>query len=226
MKRAFDILFSAALLLLLAPVLLICAIGVRLSSPGPVLYAAQRVGQGGVPFAMYKFRTMGVNTGGSVITGARDVRIFPFGGLLRKFKLDELPQFFNVIRGDMAIVGPRPEDPKIVRDHYADWMKETLDVRPGITSPGAVFYYACGEKLVDDADPEQSYVDRLLPTKLAVERGYLERATFLSDLRVIWRTAWAVLGEMRGKPVQPDAADIQAATTWVPATAFDGVQGA
>lgn len=225
MKRLFDIVFSASLLLAVSPLLLICAIGVRLSSPGPVLYAAQRVGKGGVPFAMFKFRTMGVNSGGSVITGAQDARIFPFGAFLRKFKLDELPQFFNVIRGDMAIVGPRPEDPKIVRDHYADWMNETLAVRPGITSPGAVFYYACGEKLVDDTDPEQSYVDRLLPTKLAVERGYLERATFASDLWVIWRTGLAVLGEMRGKPVRPDAADIQAATPWVPAAAFDGLQG-
>lgn len=223
MKRAFDIVFSGAVLVLTSPILAICALGVALSSRGPILYAAQRVGQNGHIFAMYKFRTMRLHAGGAVITGARDPRIFRFGGLLRKLKLDELPQFFNVIRGDMAIVGPRPEDPKIVDEHYTDWMRETLAVRPGITSPGAVFYYACGEQLVDDDAPETSYVARLLPAKLAVERGYLERATFLSDLAVIIRTVFAVLGEMSGRPMRPDPSDIDAATRWVPRQAFEGL---
>lgn len=218
MKRVADIVLSLILLISLSPVLALAAIGVRLSSNGPIFFRAQRVGRGGIPFKMLKFRTMHVHSGGPVITSHGDSRIFPFGSFLRKSKIDELPQFYNVLKGDLSVVGPRPEDPKIVRKHYTDWMMETLDVRPGITSPGAVYYYLLGEDLVDPIHPERSYVERLLPAKLAVERAYLERANFFSDLKVVGLTALAVLGPPFGLRVKPDARDLAAAEHWAPAS--------
>ena len=223
MKRTADILFSAIVLVLLSPVLTAAAIGVRLSSNGPVLFRAQRIGRSGAPFEMLKFRTMHLHACGPVITSHGDSRIFPFGMFLRRFKIDELPQFYNVIKGDLSVVGPRPEDPKIVTEHYTEWMMETLDVRPGITSPGAVYYYLFGEELVDPTDPERSYVERLLPAKLAVERAYLERATFASDLKVIGLTAIAVLGPPLGLHAKLDARDLAAAERWAP-TNFRTIQ--
>jgi lipopolysaccharide/colanic/teichoic acid biosynthesis glycosyltransferase len=218
MKRSTDIVLAAVLLILLSPVLVLAAIGVRLSSKGPIFFRAKRVGRGGAPFEMLKFRTMHVHSGGPVITSHGDSRIFAFGSFLRKSKIDELPQFYNVLKGDLSVVGPRPEDPKIVTENYTDWMIETLDVRPGITSPGAVYYYLLGEELVDPADPERSYVMRLLPAKLAVERAYLERANFASDLKVVGLTALAVLGPPLGMHVKPDARDLAAAERWAPAS--------
>src|SRR5690606_34349615 len=149
----------------------------------PVLYYAERVGYGGRPFCMYKFRTMHVREeAGPEITGPNDARVFRFGALLRKTKLDELPQLLNVLSGEMSIVGPRPESVAIVREHYVPWMKETLLARPGITSPGAIFGYTHGEAMLDAADPEGSYVKAQLIPKLAIERAYMERATVLRDV--------------------------------------------
>lgn len=216
MKRASDIVLASVLLIVLSPVLVLAAIGVRLSSKGPIFFRAQRVGRGKVPFEMLKFRTMHVHSSGPVITSHCDSRIFAFGSFLRKSKIDELPQFYNVLKGDLSVVGPRPEDPKIVTEHYTDWMMETLEVRPGITSPGAIYYYLLGEELVDPADPERSYVERLLPAKLAVERAYLERDTFASDLKVVALTALAVLGPPLGLHVKPDPRDLAAAERWAP----------
>jgi lipopolysaccharide/colanic/teichoic acid biosynthesis glycosyltransferase len=216
MKRAADIILAGVLLLFLSPVLAFAAIGVRLSSKGPVLYRAKRIGRGGAPFDMLKFRTMHENSGGPVITAHDDSRIFRFGAFLRKTKIDELPQFVNVLTGDLSVVGPRPEDPKIVAEHYTDWMLETLAVRPGITSPGAVFYYLRGEQLVDPADPERSYVERILPAKLAVERAYLERANFTSDIQVVIQTALAIVGPAFGLKIKLDARDLTIAARWAP----------
>ena len=220
MKRAFDIAVALLVLILVTPVLAATAVGIRLASPGPVLYRARRVGKGGRPFEMLKFRSMHVAHGGAVITAHKDTRIFAVGRLIRKFKIDELPQLVNVIRGEMSIVGPRPEDPKIVAEAYTDWMMETLEVAPGVTSPGAVFYYSLGEQLIDPADPEGSYVKRLLTPKLAVERAYLERANLASDLATIARTALAILCQPFGWPVLPAAVDRRAAERWCSAGAF------
>ena len=224
MKRLIDIVLSGVFLVLVSPFLVFAFVGIKLTSPGPVFYTAQRVGKGGAPFSMYKFRTMNVapkDDAGAVITSFGDPRIFKFGALLRKTKIDELPQFLNVLNGDMSVVGPRPEDPKIVTDHYTDWMMETLDVRPGLTSPGAVFYYACGEELIDTADPEGSYVEKLLPLKLAIERGYLARDTVLRDFAVMVRTALAIVREAIGRPLRANADDIAAASDWVDPAAFE-----
>ena len=124
---------------------------------------------------------------------------FAFGAFLRKAKIDELPQFWNVLKGDMSIVGPRPEDPRIVSGYYTDWMRETLAVRPGVTSPGALWGYTHGEVLLEPTDPEGSYVRRQMPVKLAIERAYLEHATFLRDVGVVLRTVWTVLLIITGK---------------------------
>lgn len=217
MKRAADIVFASVLLIVFSPILALAAIGVRLSSRGPIFFRAQRVGRGGAPFEMLKFRTMHMHSGGPVVTSHGDSRIFGFGWFLRRSKIDELPQFYNVLKGDLSVVGPRPEDPKIVNEHYTDWMKETLNVRPGITSPGAIYYYLFGEKLVDRADPERSYIERLLPAKLAVDRAYLERANLVSDIKVVGLTALAVLGSPFGLHVKPDARDLATAEHWAPA---------
>lgn len=216
MRRAFDIVTAAAVLLLTAPLLAIAAVGIRLSSAGPVLYRARRVGRDGVIFQMLKFRSMHIGQEGATITADRDPRVFAFGRIIRAIKLDEVPQMVNVLRGDMAIVGPRPEDPSIVTRAYRDWMRETLAVRPGVTGPGSIFYYGWGEALIDPADPEGSYIARLLPAKLALERAYMDRATLRSDVSTALRTALAILGVVTGRPVPPDPRDMAAAATWAP----------
>ena len=221
MKRGFDILVAVVLLVLTAPFFLFAWIGIKLSSPGPVLFHAKRIGLHGVPFSMLKFRTMHVHSGGALISAKNDIRIFRFGTLLRKLKIDELPQFLNVLSGQMSIVGPRPEDPEIVKHAYNRWMLETLDIRPGITSPGTVFYYVVGEQLVDAEDPEGSYISGIMPLKLAVDRAYIERATLLRDILTIFSTVAAILGHAIGKPVPVSRRDIDAAQNWIPPQDFE-----
>jgi lipopolysaccharide/colanic/teichoic acid biosynthesis glycosyltransferase len=220
-KRLFDILVTLLILSLVFPLFLFAALGIKLSSPGPVFYRAQRIGKGRKAFEMLKFRSMHISTGGPVITSQGDRRIFTFGNLIRKLKIDEIPQFINVLKGDMSIVGPRPEDPKIVTEAYTDWMMETLDVRPGITSPGAIFYYTMAEGLIDDDDPEGSYISTILPLKLAVERAYINRATILSDLFVVFHTTVAVIGNALNMPIRPSKQDLEASKHWVSTKDFN-----
>lgn len=225
MKRAFDLAVSLALLTVLFPVIAAAAIGIRLSSPGPVFYRAVRVGKDGRPFEMMKLRTMHQAGGGSVITSKADPRVFRLGAVLRRLKIDEFPQFWNVVTGDMSIVGPRPEDPKIVQNYYSDWMLETLGVRPGITSMGSIYYYSQGEQLIDDDDPEGSYVERALPAKLAVERAYMERATPLSDIWCVILTAASVVAAATGRPLRASERDLKGAEKWAPASEFAAPSG-
>lgn len=214
-KRLFDIVFAGLGLILSSPLWLFAAIGISLVSPGPVFYYATRIGRGGIPFRMAKFRTMTVGTAGqSEITAPGDSRVFPLGRLIRLLKIDELPQLINILRGEMSIVGPRPESDLIVAAHYTAWMRETLDVAPGLTSVGAVFGYSYGDMLIDPARPEESYVERMLPAKLALERAYLERASFLGDLAAILRTALAILAVPFGRSVLPAATDVRTALRW------------
>ena len=223
MKRTLDIFVALAILILTLPLLLLVVLGLKLSSPGPIFYKADRVGKDGQLFKMLKFRSMHVSNHGSVITSKNDSRIFPFGKLIRKLKLDEMPQFLNVLKGDMSLVGPRPEDPKIVDTAYTDWMMETLKIAPGITSPGAVFYYIKGEQLVSDEDPEGSYIRNLLPPKLAIERAYVARATFISDIQIMFYTAWAIVGRALGFSVMPPLRDMAGAENWVPKSTFENM---
>jgi lipopolysaccharide/colanic/teichoic acid biosynthesis glycosyltransferase len=202
-KRLFDIVCSAAALVVAAPLIGLAAIGIKLSDPGPVFYRARRVGYLGREFTMLKLRTMksdGGETGGSgdpegtgpLITGLHDDRISPIGRILRKAKIDELPQLFNVLRGDMAIVGPRPEDPAIVQQHYSSAELETLGVRPGLASPGSLYQFTSGDRLLTGDDPEVRYVDKLLKTKLALDRVYIRHASLRTDVAIIGRTLWAI----------------------------------
>lgn len=214
-KRLFDVVLSGVALVLSAPLWLVAAIGIKLSSSGPIFYYANRIGIGGAPFRMAKFRTMTVGTAGhSEITAPQDARVFPVGRVIRLLKIDELPQLINILRGDMSIVGPRPESDKIVAIHYTDWMRETLAVAPGLTSVGAVFGYGYGDELLDPARPEESYVERMLPAKLALERAYLDRASFAGDLSCMVRTGVAILLAPFGWRVPPAARDVRAAAQW------------
>lgn len=216
LKRLFDIVIACVLLIIVSPLLLLAIIGIIMSSSGPIFYPAQRVGRFGKTFKMYKFRTMStVAWQGSKITAPQDSRIFPFGAILRKFKIDELPQFLNIIKGDMSVIGPRPEDPSIVDKDYAPWMKETLLVRPGITSPGAIFGYLYADDYLDPDDPEQSYLDHVLIPKLALERAYLERAKFLSDLRYLVLTVVAIGAIAIGTKINLPKIDTDHAKKWL-----------
>lgn len=199
LKRAFDVLLSASALLVLSPVLATVAVAVPLVSPGPAIYRARRVGLGGREFTMYKFRTMHVGRGGAPITAGDDPRIFPLGRVLRKLKIDELPQLFNVLKGDMSIVGPRPEDPGIVAQHYSPAHMETLAVRPGLTSPGSVYYYAAWEDSLKHGDAVNAYVDQLLPVKLALDLVYVREQSLTYDLSLILRTAAVILARAAGR---------------------------
>jgi lipopolysaccharide/colanic/teichoic acid biosynthesis glycosyltransferase len=194
MKRVVDIVGATLGLITTAPVLIAATLGIRLSSAGPVLYTSPRIGRDGRPFTILKLRTMHANTcgTGSAITAHRDPRVFPFGAWLRVTKIDELPQLLNVLRGDMSIVGPRPEDPRIVCDHYGPLGAETLTVRPGLTSPGSLYGCTDGARLVSATDPEGSYLRDVLPRKLALDVAYVRTVSLGTDLALIVRTIWVI----------------------------------
>jgi len=143
---------------------------------------------------MYKFRTMTCDAAGlaSRITAPGDSRVFRFGELLRRLKIDELPQLINVLRGEMSIVGPRPEDPDIVASYYTAWHRRTLDVAPGLASPGSIYNYTHGEERVSGIDTEQEYVNHLLPIKISLDLVYVHEKSILYDIRIIFRTAWVI----------------------------------
>ena len=198
-KRLFDVVAAAVALVVFAPVLAFAAIGIRLASPGPVLFRARRAGRGGRPFTMYKLRTMHVAAPGGPITAADDPRVFRFGRLLRRTKIDELPQLLNVLRGDMAVVGPRPEELAIVERYYTPVHHLTLRVRPGLASPGSLYQYTHGDALLAGGDPEERYVTRVLPVKLALELAYVRRASLAYDCAIIARTIWVIAGIVTGR---------------------------
>jgi lipopolysaccharide/colanic/teichoic acid biosynthesis glycosyltransferase len=193
-KRLFDILVSALALILASPILLIAAIAVKLSSPGPILFRQKRVGRNFQPFWIYKFRTMVVDAPqrGAQITAGADPRITRVGRLLRKTKLDELPQLWNVLRGDMSFVGPRPEVPRYV-EMFADDYMEILSVRPGITDPASLKFRDESEILGQATDPEAEYVQRILPEKIALAKQYIARSSLAYDVRLLCETFWRVL---------------------------------
>ena len=199
-RRLFDIACAASALLLLAPLFVAAWIGIRVSSQGPVLFRAKRIGRGEREFTMLKFRSMHTGSEQSgPITSAGDTRVFPFGRWLRRWKVDELPQLVNVLLGDMSIVGPRPEHPDIVREHYSDRDRETLSVRPGLASPGSIYNYTHGESGLVGADVTSLYVDQLMPIKLGLDRVYVQRASIFYDLRIVGRTAGVLVAKAWGR---------------------------
>lgn len=226
--RGFDVAAATMGLLVSAPFLLAGAIGIRLSSPGPVLYRARRIGLHGVEFEMYKLRTMHLRAdSGPAITSYRDNRIFPFGSLLRLCKIDELPQFFNILKGDMSVIGPRPEDPGLVREAYSAEAWETLAVRPGLTSPGSIYYYTHLEPLLDGADATGVYKNWVLPVKIALDRIYVRDISLPYNIRLAGRTVAAILGRMVGKTRFPDPPELQRAAVagMLPDASADTLKG-
>lgn len=191
-KRLLDIVAASVGLLLLAPLLGVIALWVRVDSDGPALYRQTRVGQGGVHFQILKFRSMtyarSPAAGAPQITASSDPRITRAGRFLRRFKLDELPQLINVLRGDMSLVGPRPEVPQYVDLYPADARSEILSVRPGITDEAAIEFSDEGIVLAGSADPERTYVEDILPRKVQHYRRYVRNQSLAGDLGIIFRT--------------------------------------
>jgi lipopolysaccharide/colanic/teichoic acid biosynthesis glycosyltransferase len=140
---------------------------------------------------------------GSAITSRDDVRVFRFGRWLRRLKIDELPQLFNILRGEMAIVGPRPEDPRIVREHYTPAQRRTLDVLPGLASPGSLYNYTHGEALLVGDDSEARYLREVLPTKLSLDLQYIRHASLRYDVQIIFRTIAIILATLAGRRTFP-----------------------
>lgn len=191
-KRALDVAASVAGLIALSPVFVACALTVKLSSPGPVLFRHRRVGRHGVTFEVLKFRTMAHRAPGAEVTAASDARITRVGRVLRKYKLDELPQLLNVVRGDMSLVGPRPEVSRYV-EQFSDDYDRILGVRPGITDFAAIEYRDEERVLARARDPERAYVVEVLPAKIRLYHKYLDQRSFSTDVGLILRTIGALL---------------------------------
>jgi lipopolysaccharide/colanic/teichoic acid biosynthesis glycosyltransferase len=200
MKRAFDIVFAAALLALLFPLLLAFALAVALTSPGGAFFRQVRVGRGGREFRLLKFRTMrpGSEAKGQLTIGGRDPRVTGVGYWLRKTKLDELPQLWNVLVGDMSLVGPRPEVPRYVA-LYTPEQRRVLDVRPGITGMASIDYIDENELLARSSDPERTYVQEIMPAKLALDLQYVHQRSLALDLRILLVTVRRVLTGFGGR---------------------------
>jgi lipopolysaccharide/colanic/teichoic acid biosynthesis glycosyltransferase len=189
MNRAFDLPVALLGLVVTAPVVLAAAVAVKLDSPGSAFYAGPRVGRAGRPFRIHKLRTMRAGEG-PAITAGDDPRITRVGRFLRRTKIDELPQLFNVVKGEMSLVGPRPEDPDYVA-LYTPEQRRLLSVRPGITGPAALAF-ADEETILRGGDGEKRYLEQVMPRKLALELSYLEGASFASDVGILVRTAMLI----------------------------------
>jgi lipopolysaccharide/colanic/teichoic acid biosynthesis glycosyltransferase len=188
-KRVFDLFFASLGLLVLSPWFLVVGVAVRLSSRGPVLFRSRRVGRYGREFFLLKFRTMrkDAHRNGPPITIGRDHRITPLGEVLRRAKLDELPQLLNVIKGEMSLVGPRPEVPEYVK-FYTPEQSRVLDMVPGITDPASIKYALENDLLGKSSRPEQGYVNHIMPDKIRMNLGYASRANLWTDFLVILKT--------------------------------------
>ena len=189
MKRVFDILASGLGLLCLSPLFLLLAIWIKLDSKGPVFYRQTRVGKNNRDFRIFKFRSMRPDSdkGRLITVGGHDPRVTKSGYFIRKYKLDEFPQLINVLRGDMSLVGPRPEVRKYV-DMYNPEQMRVLSVRPGITSLASIRYRNENEILASADDPDACYIERVMPDKLKIDLEYVDNASFLYDVKLIFRT--------------------------------------
>ena len=192
MKRVFDVTVATLGLIGLAPVFLIISLWIKVTSPGPIFYRARRVGRNEVLFSLYKFRSMIVNADqfGSGITAGDDPRITRPGRFLRRSKVDELPQLINVVKGDMSMVGPRPEDPRYVED-YTPEQRRVLTVRPGITSWASI-KYRHEESLLSASTVDDVYRREIMPRKIALDLQYIDRRSWQIDLQILWQTFLAL----------------------------------
>jgi len=195
-KRIFDLIFALAILMILWPVMLIAALLVKFGSKGPVFFQQTRMGQDGKSFRLFKFRTMehARHDPGSGLTRQGDARVFPVGRFLRRWKLDELPQFFNVLQGDMSLVGPRPDLPVYISS-LKGAQRQILLLKPGITG-AATLQFSDEEKVLATVPPEQLesfYISQVLPEKVRLDLQYASRASLASDLKVLLQTAQAIV---------------------------------
>lgn len=188
MVRFIEFFISLFSLIILFPLFVIIGLLIKINSKGPVLYKSERAGKQGRVFTMYKFRTMvdKAKNNGPPVTSRNDPRVTWTGRMLRKTKLDELPQLFNVLKGDMGFVGARPEDPDIVKN-YNHMFREILQYRPGITSPASI-QYKSEESLIPEDNWETVYIQNILPRKIQMDTEYMQQAGFFKDIGVILRT--------------------------------------
>lgn len=193
-KRLFDIIVSILVLAIIWPVLLVIAISIIIESTGGVFFKQQRVGRGERVFWIYKFRTMSPDSEskGLLTVGGRDTRITQVGYYLRKFKLDELAQLFNILKGDMSWVGPRPEVPKYV-NMYTEEQKIVLSIRPGLTDYASLAFINENEILQKSPHPEQTYINEIMPTKLQMNLRYIKEKSLLTDFKIMWKTFLKIL---------------------------------
>jgi lipopolysaccharide/colanic/teichoic acid biosynthesis glycosyltransferase len=189
MKRLFDITASFFGIIILSPLLIFIGLWVGLSSKGGVFYKQIRVGKNNKDFKLYKFRSMRVNSDkqGLLTVGSKDSRITKAGYFIRKYKIDELPQLFNVLKGDMSFVGPRPEVRRYV-DLYSKEQMKVLSVRPGITDPASIKYRNENDILSSQSNPEEYYIQHIIPDKLKINIDYINTQTFIKDIKIIFQT--------------------------------------
>jgi lipopolysaccharide/colanic/teichoic acid biosynthesis glycosyltransferase len=187
MKRLFDVALAGAGLVLLSPVLVVAAIATLIDSGRPILYRQIRVGRSFKPFTLYKFRTMGISVDEPGVTIGEDSRITRVGQFLRATKVDETPQLMNVVRGDMSLVGPRPELPRYV-ELFREAYETILTVRPGITDPASIKYRDESRMFPAGVDPDRFYQEEILPDKIAIAQSYVANRSMRSDFRIIVQT--------------------------------------
>jgi lipopolysaccharide/colanic/teichoic acid biosynthesis glycosyltransferase len=189
MLRILDVLFSLLGLIILSPILLIMCLWVKFDSAGPIFYIQKRVGLNGNDFNLFKFRSMRVNADklGLLTVGGRDPRITNSGYIIRKYKLDELPQLFNVLKGEMSLVGPRPEVRKYV-DLYTSDQRQVLQVRPGITDEASIKYKNENDLLAISENPEKTYIEEIMPAKLELNKKYIQNPSMVNYFSIILRT--------------------------------------
>lgn len=193
-KRAFDIVCSLLGLVVLSPLLLVVSLLVAVTSPGGVFFRQERIGKGGKPFRIFKFRSMRKDNAGLKITTGNDSRITPVGRFLRKSKIDELPQLINVLVGDMSFVGPRPE----VADYvslYTPHQRQVLLVRPGITGLASIRFRNENDLLTASTDPNRTYIEQIMPRKIDLDLEYIPHASVLYDIKLIFQTFAVVIKE-------------------------------
>ena len=193
-KRAFDIVACVTAVLVLCPLWLCIGLMVACGSKGGAFYRQTRVGRNGKEFKLLKFRTMRKDADkiGGLITVGEDNRVTRVGRFLRKYKLDEFPQFLNIIKGDMSIVGPRPEVPKYVAI-YDERQRQVLSVRPGLTDYASIEYISENELLAQSPDPDRTYIEEIMPAKLELNLKYIDNQSVMEDLRLIFKTLFSII---------------------------------
>ena len=207
-KRLIDIFLCTISLVILSPIFLFTAIAIKVSSPGPVFYYSERTGKNHVSFHFYKFRSMHVTNADKGLFVADQDRLFTVGKIIRRLKIDELPQLINVIQGKMSIVGPRPMPSDTVDSIYYGPYQKILEVRPGLTSAASLFDYTVGDMCTDN----DTYMKEILPVKLDLELLYVKKQCFTYDVNLVWRTLKTIVQVLFGKTVfkeQPEVAAIR-----------------